>query len=129
MAFIGIKSKTEQKIRPDLSPMPEFSQTEVAISPAAAARIQALLLSEKPGSLLRVGVQGGGCSGLKPYFAFEAALSENDQVFTSAGVSICVDPRSLAVIGGSQLDFDNGFKLKSQKLKKACSCGESFSMV
>jgi iron-sulfur cluster assembly accessory protein len=128
MAFLNIQSKNQQKLKPSFEPMPAVNAGEVAISETAAKRIEALLASEKPGSLLRVGLQGGGCSGLKPYFAFEESAGENDQVFTAHGVSICVDPKSLSLIGGSWLDFDQGFKIKSSQLKKSCSCGESFSL-
>ncbi|MES2503582.1 MAG: iron-sulfur cluster assembly accessory protein [Myxococcota bacterium] len=128
MALLSIKSKKEQTIRPDTS-MGELAPDQIGISGEAAARLLMLLAGEKPGSLLRVGMQGGGCSGLKPFFAFEEEAGENDRVFSSMGVNVCVDPRSLAVIGGSWLDFDNGFKIKSQNLKKSCSCGESFSIA
>ena len=128
MAFLNIQSKKQQNIQPSFESMPQVSLSEVAISSVAAEKIKVLLVAEKPGSLLRVGLQGGGCSGLKPYFAFEAAARENDQVFSQEGVSICVDPKSLALIGGSWLDFDQGFKIKSPQLKKSCSCGESFTL-
>ena len=108
--------------------MPEVAPGEVGISEAAAKHIAALLVAEQPGSLLRVGLQGGGCSGLKPYFAFEGSAAENDQVFSQHSVSICVDPKSLSLIGGSWLDFENGFKIRSSQLKKSCSCGESFAL-
>lgn len=125
--MVSIQSKNKQKIKPDFELMPEVAPGQMGISEAAAKRIEVLLKAEKPGSLLRVGLQGGGCSGLKPYFAFEESPRENDQVFAQQGVSICVDPKSLSLIGGSWLDFDNGFKIKSSQLKKSCSCGESFS--
>lgn len=128
MAFLNIQSKNQQKLQPSFEPMPAVNAGEVAISEVAAKRIEALLVAEKPGSLLRVGLQGGGCSGLKPYFAFEESAGENDQVFKAHGVSICVDPKSLSLIGGSWLDFDQGFKIKSSQLKKSCSCGESFAL-
>lgn len=129
MAFLNIQSKKQQFIKPSLEVMPPVPMGEVAISEAAAKRIAALLIAEKPGSILRVGLQGGGCSGLKPYFAFEESVGENDQVFNQHGVAICVDPKSLSLIGGSWLDFDQGFKIRSSQLKKSCSCGESFAIA
>lgn len=128
MAFLNIQSKKQQPVKPSFEAMPEVALESLGISEAAAKQLKALLVSEKPGSFLRVGLQGGGCSGLKPYFAFEELTRESDKVFTEHGVSICVDPRSLSLIGGSYLDFENGFKIKSSRLKKSCSCGESFSL-
>lgn len=127
MAFLSIQSKKQQSVKPDFDPIPTVKPGEVAISETAAKRIAALLISEKPGSIFRVGLQGGGCSGLKPYFAFEKSVGENDRVFSQHGVDICVDSKSLSLIGGSWLDFDQGFKIRSSQLRKSCSCGESFT--
>ena len=123
MAFLNILSKKHPTLRPSLEAMPEVAPDTVGISTAAAERIlkEGLLL-------LRVGLQGGGCSGLKPYFAFEQSPRETDRIFTEHGVSVCVDPKSLSLIGGSWLDFENGFKIRSTRLKKSCSCGASFSL-
>ncbi len=128
MALIGIQSKSTPKLKPTFDDLAPLESGQVGISDRAASRLQALLAAEKPGSLLRVGLQGGGCSGLKPYFAFVSSANESDQVFTDKGVSICVDPRSMAAIGGSWLDFDGGFKIRSEKFQRSCSCGESFSI-
>lgn len=128
MAFLSIQSKKQQPVKPSLESMPAVALGELAVSEAAAKRIATLLTSEKPGSILRVGLQGGGCSGLKPYFAFEESAGENDQIFSQHGVDICVDPKSLSLIGGSWLDFDQGFKIRSSQLRKSCSCGESFTL-
>lgn len=128
MAFLNIQSKTKQKLSPSLESVPEVAPGILGISPTAVKRIQALLETEPKDSVFRVGLQGGGCSGLKPYFAFETSARETDQVFTQEGVSICIDPKSLSLIGGSWLDFDTGFKIRSNNLKKSCSCGESFTL-
>lgn len=124
MAFLNIQSKKQQKLQPNFEPMPDLEPENLGISEAAAKRI-----AEKPGLIFRVGLQGGGCSGLKPYFAFEESARETDKIFTQHGVSVCIDPKSLNLIGGSWLDFENGFKIKSTRLKKSCSCGESFSLI
>lgn len=128
MALIGIQSKATPKLKPTFEALGPLQPDQLGISERAAARLQMLLSAETPGSLLRVGLQGGGCSGLKPYFAFVPSANEHDNVFTNKGVSICVDPRSMAAIGGSWLDFDGGFKIRSERFHRACSCGESFSI-
>ena len=128
MALVGILSKSTPKLKHTFHDLGTLLHGQVGISERAALRLQALLAAEKPGSLLRVGLQGGGCSGLKPYFAFVETANDSDQVFTDKSVSICVDPRSMAAIGGSWLDFDDGFKIRSEKFQRSCSCGESFSI-
>jgi iron-sulfur cluster assembly protein len=128
MALIGIQSKATPKLKPTFEDLGPLESGQIGISERAASRLLALLANEKPGSFMRVGLQGGGCSGLKPYFAFVESAPEHDQLFTDKGVSICVDPRSLSAIGGSWLDFDGGFKIRSERFQRSCSCGESFSI-
>ncbi|MBL4818414.1 MAG: iron-sulfur cluster assembly accessory protein [Deltaproteobacteria bacterium] len=128
MAFVGIKKKRPAVLKPDVESWASLKPNQIGISPRAAEHLKVLLEKQEPGTLMRVGLQGGGCSGLKPYFDFEAKASDADQIFTQDGVSVCVDPRSMKLIGGSWLDFDGGFKIKSERLKRSCSCGESFAI-
>ena len=84
---------------------------------------------------LRVAVKAGGCSGYSYVFKFDPAARETDQVFDGpGGVKVFVDPRSLALLEGTVLDFDEGnlmatnFIVRNPNAKSACGCGTSFSV-
>ena len=88
----------------------------------------------KPGGGLRIAVKAGGCSGFSYVFAFDTAAKENDQVFEGAGgAKVFIDPRSLKLLDGTVLDFDENnllatsFTLKNPHAKSTCGCGESFT--
>jgi iron-sulfur cluster assembly protein len=83
---------------------------------------------------LRVAVKAGGCSGFSYVFQWDAAPRETDQIFEGAGgAKVFVDPRSLRLLDGTVLDFDEqnllatSFTLKNPHAKSTCGCGESFS--
>ena len=88
----------------------------------------------KPGGGLRFAVKAGGCSGFSYVFAFDTAAKESDEVFEGAGgAKVFIDPRSLKLLDGTVLDFDENnlmatsFTLKNPHAKSTCGCGESFS--
>ena len=75
---------------------------------------------------------GGGCSGLSYTYAFEKKARPTDFIFKNGDVAICVDPKSLKLLGGSLLHWQEsmkrmGFQIINKKGRKSCSCGESFS--
>lgn len=81
---------------------------------------------------LRLGVQGGGCSGLSYLFRLEARQREKDQVYEFDGIKIFVDPKSLLYLKGMTLDYresliHSGFVFENPNAKKSCGCGTSFS--
>ena len=83
---------------------------------------------------LRVAIKAGGCSGYSYVFNWDAAPRETDRIFEGAGgAKIFVDPRSLKLLDGTVLDFDEGnllatsFTLKNPHAKSTCGCGESFT--
>ena len=88
----------------------------------------------KAGGGLRIAVKAGGCSGFSYTFAWDAAAKDNDEVFEGAnGAKVFIDPRSLKLLDGTVLDFDENnllatsFTLKNPHAKSTCGCGESFS--
>ena len=102
----------------------------------SAARVinKQLLKQQKPGGGLRIAVKAGGCSGYSYTFAFDEQAKDTDQVFEGAdGAKVFVDPRSLKLLDGTVLDFDDNnllatsFTLKNPHAKSTCGCGESFS--
>ena len=102
----------------------------------SAARVihRQLAKSGVPGGGLRVAIKAGGCSGYSYVFQWEPAAKATDQVFDGPdGVKVFVDPRSLKLLDGTVLDFDEGnlmatnFTLRNPNAKSACGCGTSFS--
>jgi iron-sulfur cluster insertion protein len=99
----------------------------------AATRIQALRSKEgKPGLVLRLMVDSGGCSGFQYKFTLEDAGKPDDHVFTRSGASLVVDPASLDFLKGAQVDFvsdlsGESFQVKNPNAESACGCGVSFS--
>ena len=106
---------------------------EITESAARVIRKQ-LDKSAKPDGGLRIAVKAGGCSGFSYTFAWDAAARETDQVFEgSNGAKVFIDPKSLKLLDGTVLDFDEhnlmatSFTLKNPHAKSTCGCGESFS--
>ena len=82
---------------------------------------------------LRVGVRGGGCSGLSYMLDFESAEKKGDQVMDFDGLKVYLDIKSQLFLAGTTLDYatslmDTGFKFVNPNAKRSCSCGESFSV-
>jgi iron-sulfur cluster assembly protein len=103
----------------------------VTLTEKAAKHISRYIERRGKGVGLRFGVRTTGCSGLayKLEYVYEAA--PEDHVFESHGVKVFVDPKSLAYIDGTELDFareglNEGFRFNNPNVKDACGCGESF---
>ena len=100
------------------------------------AKVRALeLMSEdqKEGQFIRVGVEGGGCSGLMYQLEFDNKLSENDKEFKNNGVRVVVDKKSFLYLIGTTLDYSGGlngkgFVFKNPNADRTCGCGESFKV-
>ena len=102
----------------------------------SAARVinRQLAKQERAGGGLRIAVKAGGCSGYSYQFAWDDAARETDQVFEGAGgARVFVDSRSLRLLDGTVLDFDENnllattFTLRNPHAKSTCGCGESFT--
>jgi iron-sulfur cluster assembly protein len=101
-----------------------------------AAKKQALRLMEdeqKDGFFIRVGVQGGGCSGLMYQLTFDNQEQEGDMSFENNGVKVVVDKKSYLYLVGTILDFSGGlngkgFVFQNPNADRTCGCGESFSV-
>ncbi len=108
------------------------AQAPLSISASAARRLAQLLASEA-GAALRISVKGGGCSGFQYAFDIEKNRAEDDLVITREGASVVVDPTSLEMMRGSELDFvddlmGQAFKVKNPNAVASCGCGVSFSI-
>ncbi|MFO0997489.1 MAG: iron-sulfur cluster insertion protein ErpA [Alphaproteobacteria bacterium] len=114
--------------------------TDVATDPglriadSAAARIRAIKARDgTPDALLRIAVNGGGCSGFQYQFSFDEGVSADDVVFEHGGVKVVVDRMSLDLIKGSEVSFvedlvGSYFKMSNPNAKSSCGCGTSFSI-
>lgn len=100
------------------------------------AKKQALRLMEdegKDGYFIRVGVQGGGCSGLMYQLTFDNEDREGDKAFEDNGIKVVVDKKSYLYLIGTTLDFSGGlngkgFVFQNPNADRTCGCGESFSV-
>ena len=107
--------------------------TAVTISERAARRIGEILKSEGDGAMLRISVEGGGCSGFQYSFDIEKARAEDDLIVERDGAIILVDPVSLEYMKGSEVDFvddlmGQSFKVKNPNAVASCGCGVSFTV-
>ena len=105
----------------------------VTVSERAARRIGEILKSEPVGSMLRVSVEGGGCSGFQYKFGVEHARADDDIVIAREGAVVLIDPVSVNYMAGSEIDFVDdligaSFKVKNPKAKASCGCGTSFAL-
>jgi len=117
-----------------LQKAPQATGTIAVTEAASQAIIKYLADHDAPdGAGLRIGVRGGGCSGLSYFLDVETQPRESDTLLDAPlGVKVFVDPKSLLFLQGSTLDFvrglmESGFKFVNPKAGRGCGCGESFS--
>ena len=105
----------------------------VELTPAAIAQTRRLILKDgREGVFLRLGVKGGGCSGLEYLMKLDTLAKENDLVFLAEGVEVRLDPRSARFVEGSRFDYTGnliggGFKFENPNAERSCGCGTSFT--
>jgi len=107
--------------------------TDITVTERAARRIGEILGSEPSGAMLRLSVQGGGCSGFQYKFDVDRDKGDDDVAIMRDGVTMLVDPVSLQYLAGSEIDFVDdligaSFKVNNPKAKASCGCGTSFSL-
>ena len=103
----------------------------ITLTEKAAAHVNRNLEKRSKGCGLRLGVRTTGCSGLAYELEYVDEPTADDQVFESNGIKVFVDPKSLAYLDGTELDFvreglNEGFKFQNPNVKDECGCGESF---
>jgi iron-sulfur cluster assembly accessory protein len=109
------------------------AQEAVTVSERAARRIGEILKGEPAGTMLRVSVEGGGCSGFQYKFDVERERAADDLVIARQAATVLIDPVSLEYMAGSEIDFVDdligaSFKVINPKVKAACGCGTSFAL-
>jgi len=106
----------------------------ITITDKAAHRISALMKEEAdPALMLRVAVSGGGCSGFQYGFSLDNARLDDDVLFEHAGIKVVIDPMSLELIQGAEIDFveelvGSSFQVRNPNATSSCGCGNSFSI-
>ncbi|HEY2628307.1 MAG TPA: iron-sulfur cluster assembly protein IscA [Usitatibacter sp.] len=105
----------------------------VSLTTAAAEHVQRYIEKRGHGVGLRLGVRTTGCSGLAYKLEFADEIQPEDSSFESNGVKVFIDPKSLAYLDGTELDFvkeglNEGFKFNNPNEKDRCGCGESFNV-
>ncbi len=113
--------------------MNDIAESPVSVTERAARRIATVLSKEPPGSMLRVAVNGGGCSGFQYAFDIAGDKADDDLVIERDGAVVLVDPVSLEFLAGSKIDFvddlmGQSFKIDNPNATASCGCGTSFSV-
>ena len=105
----------------------------VSLTPVAASRVKELMTAQKlDNAFLRMGVRGGGCSGMTYDLQFDSELRKHDKQFDVEGVKVVVDVKSYLYLNGTTLDYvtqglTGGFTFVNPKAKSSCGCGTSFT--
>jgi iron-sulfur cluster assembly accessory protein len=107
--------------------------TGISLTERAARRISEIMTREPEGSMLRISVNGGGCSGFAYAFDVDRTRQDDDVVVERDGVAVLVDQVSLQYMDGSVIDFvddliGQSFKIENPHAVASCGCGTSFSL-
>ena len=110
-----------------------MTTTELSLSSAAAQRLQALGQSEGKPIMLRIAVEGGGCSGFQYQLDLVDEAQPDDLRIERDGVAALIDEMSLVMLKGSEIDYVDEwagaeFKIRNPNAKSSCGCGVSFSI-
>ena len=106
----------------------------VSMTPVAVSRVKELMTTQKlDNAFLRMGVRGGGCSGMTYDLQFDSELRKHDKQFEVDGVKVVVDVKSYLYLNGTTLDFvtqglTGGFTFVNPQAKSSCGCGTSFTV-
>lgn len=108
-------------------------KSPVTVSARAAKKIAGILSKEPAGAMLRVAVEGGGCSGFQYKFDIVDAREDDDLVLDAEGYNVLVDSVSVEYMSGSEIDFSDeligaAFKINNPNATASCGCGTSFSL-
>ena len=139
MADYLIRGIFALKIKFYLEPFQIVSVKEVdmiKVSESAVKKARTLMEEEGKSlteAFIRVGVKGGGCSGLSYDLSFDTEMKEDDKVFEDNGMKVVVDKKSFLYLIGTELDYSGGlngkgFIFKNPNANRTCGCGESFAV-
>lgn len=112
----------------------ETNNDPIIFTEAAASKVASLIAEEgNPNLMLRVYIQGGGCSGFQYGFTFDETENEGDTKVETGGVTLLVDPMSIQYLMGAEVDYTEGlqgaqFIIRNPNATTTCGCGSSFSV-
>ena len=111
----------------------ERVQPLMTVTEAAALKIRQLMSEEEDVSVLRVAIQGGGCSGFQYGLGFDRGAVEGDHEFEMHGIQVVVDPFSAPYLAGAEIDYvdsiqSSGFAINNPNATSSCGCGHSFQV-
>src|SRR5438093_9372214 len=121
-----MRSMTEIHERPATVPL-------LSLTESAATKIKQLLAEEPDVGVLRIAIQGGGCSGFQYGLGFDSGAAEGDEILDQHGVRVVIDPFSAPYLKGATIDFltglqESGFKIDNPNATASCGCGHSFQV-
>ncbi|MEC8148517.1 MAG: iron-sulfur cluster insertion protein ErpA [Pseudomonadota bacterium] len=112
-----------------------FEEAPVIFSDSAALKVKNLIAEEDSQSelMLRVFIQGGGCSGFQYGFTFDESEKDGDTIVIKNGVKLLIDPMSFQYLSGAEIDYSEGiegsqFVIRNPNASTTCGCGSSFSV-
>src|SRR5437868_110258 len=125
-------AEVEQAVQAGSGPEGLKDEPVIQVTPKAIDKIRQAFAKQGVTGALRLGVLGGGCSGLSYQFKFDAKERPTDKVFEFDGVKVFVDPKSILYLNGMTLDYkeslmQSGFVFENPNAQKNCGCGTSFS--
>jgi iron-sulfur cluster assembly accessory protein len=105
----------------------------ITVTERAARKIGEILRREPPGTMLRVSVEGGGCSGFQYKFDMDRTQAADDLVIEQDGATVLIDQTSVGYLAGSEIDFVDdligaSFRVNNPQATASCGCGTSFSI-
>jgi iron-sulfur cluster assembly accessory protein len=103
------------------------------LSPSAAARVATIAQKQGKPAILRLSVEGGGCSGFQYKFGLADAIDDADTIVETDGVRLAVDDMSLELVAGCTVDYveslgGSAFKVENPQASAGCGCGSSFAV-
>ncbi len=112
----------------------ERTDTLLSLTASAATKIKSLMAEEDDVNVLRVAIEGGGCSGFQYGLGFDRGAVEGDIEFECEGVSVVIDPFSAPYLQGARVDYletiqEAGFKVENPNAVSSCGCGHSFQVA
>jgi len=122
-----MSAEMEIQERPTITPL-------LSVTEAAAVKIKQLMAEESDVGVLRVAIQGGGCSGFQYGLGFDSGAADGDLEFEQHGVTVVVDPFSAPYLQGAEVDYVDsiqaaGFAINNPNAVSSCGCGHSFQVA
>lgn len=121
------------EVMPSRAYLVAMSDTQITLAPSAAARVAAIADKQGKPAVLRLSVEGGGCSGFQYKFGLADAPEDDDTVAETDGVRLVVDSVSLGLLEGSVVEYVESlggaaFKVSNPQAASGCGCGSSFAI-